>query len=125
MGLSAGALSRTILGWVRNITKDKKNLEKQEQINIDASSAFAVLWGLARTLLLPEIVNDFKHWLETIGSKYWMDGNGTMGTGDGRGKWGIALGREGRRFEFTNAELAPPAGVMAENYCRCVPFVCC
>lgn len=116
MGLSAGALSRTILGWVRNITKDKKNLEKHDQINIDASSAFAVLWGLLRTLLLPEIVNNFNEWLQKIGPKYRMDGNNTMGSGDGRGNWGISLGR--RRFEFNNAELAPPAGVMAENYCR-------
>lgn len=121
MGLSAGSLSQSILGWVRNIRRDKKNLPKHQQINADASSAFAVLWNLIRTLLLPEIVADFDEWLKTIGPKYRMDGDGMMETsGDGRGTFEIDLGKGKPWYEFNNAHLAPPAGVMAQNYCRYV-----
>lgn len=120
MGLSAGSLSHSLLGWVRNIRRDKKNTSRHQQINTNVSSAFAVLWNLVRALLLPKIVKDFDAWLENIGLKYHMDGDRTMGTGGGLGKYHIKLGEGKPWYEFNNAHLAPPAGVMAENYCRCV-----
>lgn len=124
MGLSAGSLSRSMLGWVRNIRKEKSDVAKHEMINYEASSAFAVLWGLARSQLLPEIVADFDNFLEKIGPELRMDGDKTMGVDkSGRGKYKITLDEGEREFEFHNAELAPPTGVMAENYCRYVIFL--
>lgn len=118
MGLSAGSLSHSLLGWVRNIRKDKKNVARHQEININASSAFAIFWNLIRATLLDDIVDDFDAWLQEIGPKYRMDGDGEMGTGGGRGKFHIKLGEEKPWYEFNNAHLAPPAGVMADNYCR-------
>jgi hypothetical protein len=67
------------------------------------------------------IVDNFNEFLETTGPEFRMDGDNTMSaTGDGRGTYGIRLGSGKREFEFNDAELAPPAGVMAENYCRLV-----
>lgn len=71
-----------------------------------------------RTILPTKIIADFETFLETIGPEFRMDGNRSMPTkGDGRGNYIIDLDGD-RAFEFHDAELAPPAGIMAENYCR-------
>lgn len=118
MGLSAGSLSRSSLGWVRNVIRQKKNLPLHEKINCEASSAFAILWGLLRTLMPDVIVDDFENFMEDIGPKYRMDGNGKMSNrGDGFGTYEIKFDKN-KIFEFKDAQLAPPAGVVSENYCR-------
>lgn len=118
MGLSAGSLSQSVLGWVRNIRKEKKNFAKHALINYEASSVYAVLWGLARSLLPEEIIADFDNFAEKIGLDLRMDGDKTMETdAKGRGTYTITLD-EDTAFEYHHAQLAPPAGVMAENYCR-------
>lgn len=110
-----------MLGWVRNIRKNKSDFAMHETINYEASSAFAVLWGLARSQLDPEIIADFDTFLAKIGHDVRMDGDKTMGVDEfGHGKYKIKLDEGEREFEFHNVELAPPTGVMAENYCRCV-----
>ena len=119
MGLSAGALSKSMLGWVRNIRTEKKNFVKHGDVNREASSAFAVLWGLARALLPDEILADTDAFLKKIGPELRMDGNKTMDVdAQGRGTYTIHIDKGKREFEFHGAELAPPTGVMAENYCR-------
>lgn len=46
-----------------------------------------------------------------------MDGDSHMlAAGDGQGKYRVELGDKKRVFEFNNAQLALPAGVMADNY---------
>ncbi len=121
MGLSTGSLSHSLLGWVRNVVKEKKNLAKHELINYEASLSFAVLWALARTILPDEIITDFQTFLSEIGPRFRMDGNNTMATSaEGRGKFSINLESDNNNneWEIHNAQLAPPTGVMAENYCR-------
>jgi hypothetical protein len=117
MGLSAGSLSHGMLDWVKNIYRRKKSLEEHHKVDYDASSAFAVIWGLARTLLPDEIIGDFAEFIKTLGPELRMDGNKSMGVDHtGRGTYHIDIGA--KDLEYHNAELSPPAGVMAENYCR-------
>lgn len=92
-----------------------------ESIDQEGSSAFAVLWNMMRTILPKEIIGDFESFLEKIDPKFRMDGNSTMPTtGTGLGTYTIKLGPgdSKRAFDFHDAQLAPPAGVMAQNYCR-------
>lgn len=117
MGLSAGSLNKLMLGWVRNIRVRKKNHIEHQAVNRNASSAFAVLWSLARTLLPEEIINDYLDFIQTLGI-HQMDADGEMDPDcNGYGVYHVSV--DGKVFEFHDAELAPPAGVMAENYCRC------
>ncbi|KAF7761772.1 hypothetical protein Agabi119p4_9764 [Agaricus bisporus var. burnettii] len=118
MGLSAGSRKRHKLGWVRNIRKAKSDTEMHHRVDYDASSAFAVLWSLVRSLLPDDpILNDFQKFIGLLGSDVRMDGNHTMDAdSEGRGTYHIQIGD--KDFVFRNAELAPPCGVMAENYCR-------
>lgn len=117
MGLSAGSQSKPQLGWVCNIERQKCNTKLHEKVNYNSSSSFAVLWSLAHSLLPDAIVNDFNAFMDTLGFNLRMDGNGTMGSDlQGKGSYHIVAGDYD--FKFQGAELAPPCGVMAENYCR-------
>jgi hypothetical protein len=117
MGLSAGSLSHGMFDWVRNIYQRKKSLDEHHKVDYDASSAFAVLWGLSHTLLPDEIIGDFAEFIKTLGPELRMDGNKSMGVDlAGRGRYHINIGT--KDLEYHNAELSPPAGVVAENYCR-------
>ncbi|KAF9440000.1 hypothetical protein P691DRAFT_689037, partial [Macrolepiota fuliginosa MF-IS2] len=116
MGLSAGSLSHGMMDWVRNICLWKKNLAEHEAVNYDASLSFTVLWGLVWTLLPTEVLADFDNFIQWIGPDLCMDSNKTMeaDTG-GHGTYHINIGH--KDLEYHQAELAPPVGVMAENYC--------
>ncbi|XP_006457687.1 hypothetical protein AGABI2DRAFT_45050, partial [Agaricus bisporus var. bisporus H97] len=89
--------------------------------NYDASSSFAILWSLARSLLPPAIIEDFNYFIQSLGPNLHMDGNGTMAANTpGKGLYHIDTGDF--NFKFVGAELAPPCGVMTENYCRYIHF---
>lgn len=121
MGLSAGSLSKVFLDWVWNIRIQKNNYAEHQNVNVSASSAFAVLWSLACTLLPEEIIQDYLDFIELVGI-HRMDARGEMDPDqDGHGTYTIKIG--GKDFEFHDAELTPPTGVMEENYCRC-SFLC-
>ncbi|XP_006461603.1 hypothetical protein AGABI2DRAFT_70749 [Agaricus bisporus var. bisporus H97] len=121
MGLSAGSRSNSKLGWVRNIERQKQNTSLHEQVDYDTSSSFAVLWSLARSLLPATIIEDFDKFIESLGPDIRMDGNGKMGV-DASGKGAYHIKIKETDYEFHNSELAPPCGVVAENYCRYVHF---
>lgn len=78
MGLSAGSLSHGMLDWVKNIAWQKKNLNKHQKIDYDASSAFAILWELVFTLLSDEMFNNFNEFIKSIGLELRVDGNNSM-----------------------------------------------
>lgn len=119
MGLSAGSRSNPSLGWVRNIEREKKNVNFHQEVNYDASSSFAILWSLVRSLLPETIIRDFELFIETLGPDLRMDGDQTMGASSaGQGCYCIQI--EDAEFKFYNSELAPPCGVVAKNYCRSV-----
>ncbi|KAF7770914.1 hypothetical protein Agabi119p4_6888 [Agaricus bisporus var. burnettii] len=121
MGLSAGSRSNPSLGWVRNIERQKKNINFHQEVNYDASSSFAVLWSLVRALLPNVILHDFETFIANLGPDLRMDGNHTMDASLlGRGSYHIQM--QDANFKFQNAELAPPCGVVAENYCRYIHF---
>ncbi|RDB16111.1 hypothetical protein Hypma_003381 [Hypsizygus marmoreus] len=78
--------------------------------------------GRAQPLLLRltgpgEVLDDFSDFLAEMGSLR-MDGNGQLDgpDDDGLGKYTVKIGDD--EFQFHGAELAPPAGVCAENYSR-------
>lgn len=117
MGLSAGSRSGGTLDWVKNVSSRKSEVGKHNAIDYRASSSFAALWQLSQALLPDEIIIDFASFLEQMGSDARMDGHGSMNLGtDGRGEFSIDIGSTS--YTFHGAELAPPAGVMAANYCR-------
>lgn len=79
MGLSAGLRSNPSLGWVRNIERQKTNINFHQEVNYDASSSFTVLWSLVRALRPNVILRDFKTFIANLGPDLQMYGNHTMG----------------------------------------------
>ncbi|EKM74235.1 hypothetical protein AGABI1DRAFT_48372 [Agaricus bisporus var. burnettii JB137-S8] len=119
MGWSAGSRSSGILDWVRNVRRQKTSIAQHCEMNYRASSAFAVLWSLSRTLLPEFVLDDLKEFMLEIGNGMRMDGNGMMKCDSkGRGQYMITIQGVDYVFSGAMAELAPPAGVVAENYCR-------
>ncbi|RDB16118.1 hypothetical protein Hypma_003386 [Hypsizygus marmoreus] len=101
-GYSAGSRSATApaFDWVKNIRSRKHAAEKGDDMNAKSSSAFAFFWNMLRVQLPGEVLDDFSDFLAEMGSLR-MD---------------VKIGDD--EFQFHGAELAPPAGVCAENYSR-------
>ncbi|KAG6820060.1 hypothetical protein H0H93_005900 [Arthromyces matolae] len=134
MGYSAGARSKGQFDWVRNITK-KMTEEKRHASNADGSVLFAVAWQLIKSQFPEEIVDDFNDFVKSIGIRR-MDWGGAgdkeatkqedgasvtlmqSSIADGEGTIKVEVGND--EFEFRNVELAPPAGVIGQNYSRAI-----
>ncbi|KAG6820043.1 hypothetical protein H0H93_006180, partial [Arthromyces matolae] len=139
MGYSAGSRSKTAFDWVRNITK-KMSDEQKAASDMAGSVLFAVAWQLMKSQVPQEVIDDFNDFVKALGIRR-MDkeagGNGgkadvaprdsgdgkvkvsIRGVEQGRGRLGLAVGEE--EFEFDNVELAPPSGVVGQNYSSYTP----
>ncbi|KAG6836217.1 hypothetical protein H0H93_010134 [Arthromyces matolae] len=125
MGYSAGARSKMQFDWVRNITKKMDDASK-DQSNAAGSVLFAVAWQLMKSQVPSEIIQDFDDYIESINIDRMDRGHCAVGstnvvirrssTTDGKETLGVSV--EGQSFEFHNVELAPPAGVIGQNYSR-------
>ncbi len=115
IGLSAGARSKPCFHWVRNLLK-KHTQDEIDDFDSKQCSAFAFFWNLLRHRLPLEILANFDGWMNTEMvprmTTQWKD----LET---KGSYSIDL-PFGRNFEFHGVDLAPPAGIMAHNYSRCV-----
>ncbi|KAF7771017.1 hypothetical protein Agabi119p4_6991 [Agaricus bisporus var. burnettii] len=117
MGLSAGSRKAPQLNWVKNVVSKSSQVGTHTLVDYAASSCFVVFWQMVKVLLPNEIVFDFENFMKKIGEERRMDGNKTMNSDKhGRGEFTVTI--EDMFFRFCNAELAPIAGVMGENYCR-------
>ncbi|KAF8315567.1 hypothetical protein F5887DRAFT_1072859 [Amanita rubescens] len=114
VGFSAGSRSAPAFDWVRNLPKNA-DPEVSREINANVSAAFALFWNLCRFWLPDPVIDDIDNFMETTGI-YPMDGNSRTGKLDG--KYTIVAGD--LEFEFTDARLAPPAGVVSQNYARAI-----
>ncbi|KAJ3560620.1 hypothetical protein NP233_g10715 [Leucocoprinus birnbaumii] len=87
-----------------------------KKVDEDASSAFALLWNLALTILPNDVIHSFDEFLNELRPPH-MDSSGTIVTDfEGRGTYTVAL--PNYTFKFHNAQLAPPSGACSENYPR-------
>lgn len=77
------------------------------------SSIFALFWQMAWSRLPQEIIDDFDIFLGAAGIRR-MDANGRLSDGSSTGSYSVTAGDA--TFDFHAAELAPPAGVFAQNY---------
>ena len=110
VGFSAGSRSAPAFDWVRNLPA-KIDPTERDKMNKNISAAFALFWNLCRFWLPPVVINDIDKFMEDT-KIYPMDGSAC--TGKLSGKYEVIV--DGVEFEFTDARLAPPAGVVAQNY---------
>ncbi len=103
---------------MRNITATRLSQHEVDVLDAEASSLFALTWQMMRSLLPPEVVADFNNFVKKTGIPR-MDGNGHLENGT------YQLYVDGRPFAFHNAELAPPGGVICQNYSRCALLIFC
>ncbi len=115
VGFSAGARSKPQFHWVRNLLR-KMSDDDALDFRWEQSSAFALIWNILRKRLPPEIQKEWIGWLKNgkfpAMNPEWAD------HADNRGSYSICV--KGETIKFNNAELAPPTGVMAQNYARYV-----
>ena len=115
MGWSAGARSSPHFDWVRNITATHLSQSEVDASNIEASSLFALTWQMMQSILPSGVVADFNNFVKETGLPR-MDGNGDLVNGT----YQVLV--DGKPFAFQNVELAPPGGVICQNYSRCAHF---
>ena len=57
-GFSAGACSKLMFGWARNIERRCREKEMISELARDTAAAFALFWNLCQSWLPPVIVSD-------------------------------------------------------------------
>ena len=122
IGFSAGSRSTPKFDWVKNITRRNLSDEAAHDMNYRASSAFALLWNLCLDILPDEVIGDFDDFFEKLNIARMSASEGAAKEFAGSeeppvsGAYTIRIGD----FEFTfqDAELAPPSGVVGQNYAR-------
>ncbi|KAF8223892.1 hypothetical protein L208DRAFT_1515702 [Tricholoma matsutake] len=121
-GVSAGAQSKPMIGWVKNIKSKKLADESVDHLNERTAHAFSLLWMFIHRRLLNELPDDIVTWLAETGI-YWMNKKIVEGfeKNSVKGELELEIGEESFSFEW--AELTPPSGAMAANYSRHLPPV--
>ena len=135
LGWSAGQRNKNKCHWVKNITTRCISQDAEAELNKKASSLFALAWQIMKQRLPAEVIDDFNNFVEDLGINR-MDANGQMSqfhpegaqVQQSRPKNSKATGKRMEtkfwvesstiQFEFTGAELAPPSGVIGQNYSR-------
>lgn len=79
------------------------------------SAAFALVWNMICSRLPAHIVADFQEFIDKNHLRG-MDGNGRVGQSKGDTVYDIEV--ESGVFSFHKAKLAPPMGLVAQNYSR-------
>lgn len=107
--------------WVKNLRGSLSEDQCNEE-DVKGANSFALFWNMVRTIAPEEVVEDFENFLRTSGISR-MDARGNLphNPETGRGDYRIDL-PNGLSFTFHGAELAPPAGICARNYARCVLY---
>lgn len=122
IGFSAGSRSAPKFDWVKNITCRNLSPSAVHDMNYRASSAFALLWNLCLDALPGEVLADFDEFFEKLNIARMNASEGAAKDFAGSeapaasGAYSIQIGD----FEFTfkDVEMAPPSGVVGQNYSR-------
>ncbi|KAF8836612.1 hypothetical protein BDN67DRAFT_983812 [Paxillus ammoniavirescens] len=103
----------------KNLLTKKLPPSTASALDSDTTSVCALFWNLARSRLPDEILDDFDRWFKSSGIVR-MGGDPKLQEMKPTGEYSIGLGSglPGERVNFQGVELAPPAGVFAQNYCR-------
>ncbi|KAF5354832.1 hypothetical protein D9756_005720 [Leucocoprinus leucothites] len=118
-GLSAGSRFGMKLDWVRNLISKATPSGVQDDLNEEGSSAFALFWNIICAVAPPEVLADFNLFLTDLDIRR-MDGGGKMPHNSKTGQGNYTVKIPNFMFTFHGAELAPPAGVCAQNYTQYV-----
>jgi hypothetical protein len=98
----------------------RKLTEKvMEAVRRRQSAIFALLWQMLRSRLPPDVLEDFNKFLRDTGIRR-MDAGGSMAEDGNLGTYTVEMGDN--EYTFHLVDLAPPAGVVAENYSRSASF---
>ena len=120
IGYSAGSRSAPQFDWVRNITG--RNLPKGvvDEMDYRLSSVFALFWNLCGDLLPQEVMDDFDAFFDRFNILRMNPAKGAaqdfLARETVHGDYVVQVGE--MEFVFSNVEMAPPAGVCAQNYSR-------
>ena len=112
VSFSAGSRSAPAFDWVRNLPK-KYAADDVDELNYNTSAAFAFFWNLCRFWLPDIVIDDIDGFMRDT-KIFPMVPNPQIGQLEG--KYTVMV--DDVEFEFHDARLAPPAGVVAKNYAR-------
>lgn len=123
LGWSAGQRSKRAFHWVRNITSKSADTAK---LNQDGADLFAFTWQRMRSVVPTEVIDDFNSFIEDNGLPRMNPDDplttlpplekGSIRNEHPVGKYTVTILDD--QFEFHSVELAPPGGVLGENYSR-------
>ncbi len=112
-GYTAGSMHRRSFVWARNVIPELKKEEEIQELNYTTSSAYALFWNMLRNSVPDSLIKDTNMIMERNGLPR-MDSN-LKGTNPA---CRYKVETDGRVFDFTIRELAPPSGLCAANYSR-------
>jgi hypothetical protein len=112
--------------WAKNLlphaVQEMGSPGELQEYDFECSSAYGLLWSMARTRLPREIIGDLKRFVDKTGdvAKFTMDANRSTTF------WGMSLptpftshdSEKTAFFQFSETEMSPPQGIMALNYAR-------
>jgi hypothetical protein len=114
VGWSCGSRSEPCFGWARNLL-GTHTPEEVSDFNEHQCGVFAFFWNLLRYRLPREVLNDYdKFFTTTLVPAMNASKHPQL---DRTGDYVIRAGNH--EFKFSDAELAPPSGLMVQNYTRC------
>ena len=117
-GYSAGQRSKPAFNWVRNLErKNELTPEFLASADYQTSCLFALGWNICRAQMPREVMDGWVGWLEN--SKLPRMDAGVQMTGK-RGDYHVRIGEYTATFH--DAELAPPTGLLNQNYARSAHF---
>jgi hypothetical protein len=118
VGFSAGARSHPSFGWARNIVassfEDKEEMpDTIEELNQDTCAAYALFWNMCQSWLPAEITDEIDDF--TVNSGLPPMNPEVQEGHDGDYSFTV----DGPTVNFSGVRLAPPSGLIANNYARC------
>ncbi|KAK7018687.1 hypothetical protein VNI00_018314 [Paramarasmius palmivorus] len=114
-GWSAGSRSQPLFAWAKNIIR-KLTEDETRSLHYDTSAIFALLWNLAVTMMPDDVLADFEDFIGELGI-HCMDPS-IHYHGEANNMYTVRI--RGADIPLRDAELAPPCGVCAKNYARCM-----
>ena len=126
VGFLAGARSTPMFDWVRNLTTVIHESHVIDDLDYEVSSVFALFWNMLKKKAPEVVIQDITKFLrdEQI-TQMNPCGLNTLPPSSSStaslpdSSWGIYTMKLGSHDAITvKADLAPPAGVFATNYCR-------
>jgi hypothetical protein len=114
VGFSAGACNAPAFDWVRNLGK-KMDATERDDLNANVSAAFALFWNLRCFWLPPVVICNIDDFMEETNM---CSMSPDICPGKIEGKYMVTV--DDIEFEFADARLAPPGGIVSKNYARWV-----